>query len=589
MTLCHVGKSQNYKNSIVRISEEQCVVREGGAAMAGGRGRGRGRSVRKRSSETLVLNKDVNEEEIPPQSQFEEEIKTATSLLIAAAAASSPSPSPFTPSSDPSSVMLPQPCFFPSQFSPCNQNTSAFVDSAHHPEEAPEDEDERYLVGFVEVNVVGLQYYHGTVNNREMVRLIREPDNAYDCNAIRVENMQGEQVGHVERYKACYLAPIIDDGSALVEGIVPRGSKNAYRMPCQVFVFSKYQDISTVLNRLVRSGASVVTPNDPSFEDRSMSEKPKNANENTGKSIDKIFDSLVMEQNKATPTMDPSPDFITTRLYSHQKKALAWLVGRESSIELPPFWREQAQKRDGKVFYVNTLTNFMTEKKPKPFRGGILADEMGLGKTLTLISLIATNRQDAMLHSVVENLQESTSGRPKKKKKLDDLGVRVHDSKGTSSTLIVCPLSVMPVWVSQLEEHTVAGSLKVYFYHGPDRTRKSSVLGSYDIVLTTYNILASEGSDGKSPLQDVNWLRVVLDEAHLIKNPNARMTRAAVSLQAERRWAVTGTPIQNGVKDLLSLMMFLKLQPLDEKSFWNRTIQRPLLSGDASGFMRLQV
>jgi SWI/SNF-related matrix-associated actin-dependent regulator of chromatin subfamily A3 len=256
---------------------------------------------------------------------------------------------------------------------------------------------------------------------------------------------------------------------------------------------------------------------------------------------------------------------------------------------LPPFWQEQAQKQeDGKMFYVNTLTNFMTVNKPEPFRGGILADEMGLGKTLTLISLIATNKHGALTSGIVQCGKQSSSRRPAKKKK-PDLEALTLDPKRASSTLIVCPLSVMSIWVSQLEDHTIPGSLKVYLYHGSDRTTKASELCSHDIVLTTYNTLASEGNTDTSPVQRVKWLRVVLDEAHLIKNPNARMTQAVVSLQAERRWAVTGTPIQNGVKDLLSLMMFLKLQPLDEKSFWNRTIQRPVLSGDASGFLRLQV
>lgn len=456
-------------------------------------------------------------------------------------------------------------------------------------EQEPENEDEKYLVGFVEVNVVGLQYYHGTVNNREMVRLIREPHNAYDRNAIRVENMRGEQVGHVERYKACHLAPLIDDGSAAMEGIVPRGSKNVFRMPCQVFVFSKCTTMSMVLNRLVSSGLIVITPNDPQFEELAAMQNVKNVHEDAGKSVDEIFDSLILNQSKVGAAMDPSP-LITTQLYPHQREALAWLVGRENSSELPPFWEDQTERGGGgRLVYVNSLTNFMTDQKPEPFRGGILADEMGLGKTLTLVSLIATNKPGAVLPQV-EGMQsiESTLARPLKKQKLDVLEFKVLDPKSSQSTLVVCPLSVVSIWISQLEEHTVAGSLRVYLYHGPERTKKANMLSSHDIVLTTYNILAAEGSDNRSPLQKVKWLRVVLDEAHIVKNPNARMTKAAVSLKAERRWAVTGTPIQNGAKDLCSLMMFLKLQPLDDKSFWNRTIQRPLLSGDASGFMRLQ-
>ncbi|KAI5079409.1 hypothetical protein GOP47_0004888 [Adiantum capillus-veneris] len=459
-------------------------------------------------------------------------------------------------------------------------------------EQEPDDEEEKYLVGFTEVNVVGLQYYHGTVNNREMVRLVREPHNVYDRNAIRVDNMYGEQVGHIERYKACHLAPLVDNGLAVIEGIIPRGSKNTYRMPCQVFVFSKDTAMPTVLNRLVRSGLAVTTPNDPNFVQltaMTVPENMKSTQEEAGKSIDEIFDTLILNQKKVSAAMEPAP-LITTPLYSHQKEALAWLAERENSNDLPPFWQEQAERKgSARKFYVNSLTNFMTDQKPDPFRGGILADEMGLGKTLTLVSLIATNKL-AMSHSLVGETQveEPTSSRPLKKQKLDSLESHIDDKSVSQATLVVCPLSVMSIWIGQLEEHTLPGSLKVYLYHGADRTRKANVLSRHDIVLTTYNILAAEGNDLRSPLQKVRWLRVILDEAHIIKNPNAGMSQAAFSLKAERRWAVTGTPIQNGAKDLCSLMMFLKLQPLDDKSFWNRTIQRPLLSGDASGFIRLQ-
>ncbi|KAH7425334.1 hypothetical protein KP509_11G049800 [Ceratopteris richardii] len=456
-----------------------------------------------------------------------------------------------------------------------------------------DDDDEKYLVGFTEVNIVGLQYYHGTVNSREMVRLIREPHNVYDRNAIRVDNMYGEQVGHIERYKACHLAPLVDDGLILIEGIIPRGSKNAFRMPCQVYVFSKDTAMNTVRNRLSRSGLALVTPNDRNFEQLTAMGIPERLklteDKERGKNIDEIFDTLILNQKKVTTAIDPPP-LLKTSLYPHQKEALAWLVERENSLELPPFWQEQAEKRGStKKSYVNSLTNFMTDQRPEPFRGGILADEMGLGKTLTLLSLIATNKPfKSPSFGNDKDFGQPTSSRPLKRAKCDNPESQATGERRSGATLVVCPLSVMSIWISQLEEHTLPGSLKVYLYHGTDRTKKSSVLSSHDIVLTTYNILAAEGYDSRSPLQKVNWLRVILDEAHIVKNPNAGMSKAAFSLKAERRWAVTGTPIQNGAKDLGSLMMFLKLQPLDDKSFWNRTIQRPLSTGDASGFLRLQ-
>ncbi|MCO5577017.1 hypothetical protein L7F22_030839 [Adiantum nelumboides] len=517
----------------------------------------------------------------------QEQVRAATAMLLAAASQRNPSACMETLASGfaESSAM-------PSLSHKFATLVRASQADAGDDEQEPDDEDEKYLVGFIEVNVVGLQYYHGTVNNREMVRLIREPHNMYDRNAIRVDNMYGEQVGHIERYKACYLAPIVDNELAIIEGIIPRGSKNTYRMPCQVFLFSKDTAMPTVLRRLVQSGLAVTTPNDPNFEQLTAMTVPdstENTQEEAGRSVDEIFDTLILNQKNVSAAMEPA-SIITTPLYPHQKEALAWLAERENSNDLPPFWQEQTEKRViTRKFYVNSLTNFLTDKKPEPFRGGILADEMGLGKTLTLVSLIATNKP-AMSHTLVGETQVEgpTSFRSLKKQKLDSGEYQIDEKKSSQATLVVCPLSVMSIWISQLEEHTLPGSLKVYLYHGADRTRKANVLSSYDIVLTTYNILATEGNDSRYPLRKIKWLRVILDEAHIVKNPNAGMSQAAFSLKAERRWAVTGTPIQNGAKDLCSLMMFLKLQPLDDKSFWNRTIQRPLLSGDASGFIRLQ-
>eukprot|EP00249_Psilotum_nudum_P023028 c28730_g1_i2 orf=268-2055(+) len=475
-----------------------------------------------------------------------------------------------------------------------------------------DDDEEKYLVGFVEVNVVGLQYYDGTVSNREMVRLIREPHNVYDRNAIRVENMRGEQVGHVERHKACYLAPLVDEGWVAIEGIVPWGSKNVYRMPCQVYIFTKLPLMAFLLDELRRTGLHVVTPEDSRFEEASAmaSGERKLDPQEEKRSLDAIFDSLVFNRGK-TYAMDPCP-LITTPLYSHQREGLAWLVKRENSSDLPPFWQAQSSRGSSELTFINTLTNFMTKLQPEPFRGGILADEMGLGKTLALLALIATNRPGVVLPPIEETqarvtdevgISRKTSKRQKvetKSRQRVPTAAKQHCPDGgkpaacstephdSTATLIVCPLSVMSNWIAQLEEHTIPASLKVHMYHGPDRIRDTQTLRSFDIVLTTYNILAIEGDSQQSPLQRVQWLRIILDEAHLIKSPSALQTRAAVSLKAHRRWAVTGTPIQNSAKDLYSLVMFLKLQPLDDRSFWNRTLQRPLLSGDASGFARLQ-
>ncbi|XP_060690517.1 helicase-like transcription factor isoform X1 [Hemiscyllium ocellatum] len=158
------------------------------------------------------------------------------------------------------------------------------------------------------------------------------------------------------------------------------------------------------------------------------------------------------------------------------------------------------------------------------------------------------------------------------------------------ATLIVCPLSVLSNWIDQFERHLCPDvKLNMYLYYGSERNKTASFLAAQDIVLTTYNTLTVDyGSGSASPLHKVKWLRVVLDEGHTIRNPNAQQTKAALTLTAERRWVLTGTPIQNSLKDLWSILSFLKLKPFTDRQWWHRTIQRPVTMGDQHGLKRLQ-
>ncbi|XP_061780443.1 helicase-like transcription factor isoform X1 [Nerophis lumbriciformis] len=231
--------------------------------------------------------------------------------------------------------------------------------------------------------------------------------------------------------------------------------------------------------------------------------------------------------------------------------------------------------------------------------------------------------EDADFASALCGDPSSASLSSKKKKKKKAGASQAADSYVTdtpsesisaSATLIVCPLSVLSNWVDQFEEHVRADvKLKVYMYHGQDRNRSTKFLSSQDVVLTTYNILAADFTGkNKSPLHDIKWLRVVLDEGHVVRNPNAQMSKAVLDLKAERRWILSavlcrvffdlldrqphsgsfhlggGTPIQNSVKDLWMLLAFLRLKPFDVREWWNRVIQRPVTHGDRTGIQNLQ-
>uniref|UniRef100_A0A663M8K7 Helicase like transcription factor n=1 Tax=Athene cunicularia TaxID=194338 RepID=A0A663M8K7_ATHCN len=419
-----------------------------------------------------------------------------------------------------------------------------------------EDTDSAILYGTLRGSVVGLRYYTGIVNNNEMVALQRDPNNPYDKNAVRVNNVNGDQVGHIKKELAAALAGIMDSKLAVVEGVVPYGAKNVFTMPVQMSFWGREENREAVLDQLKRHGFKLSPPLKGKFGSKWISGRagpsysaPVHAavqltTEQLKSEFDKLFEDL--KEDDKTCEMEGA-ETVGTLLLPHQKQALAWMVSRENSNDLPPFWEERSD------FYYNILTNFAEKKRPENIRGGILADDMGLGKTLTTIALILTNFQD---------------GKP--------LPVeRITNDKFCED---------------QFEQHIHQDfNVNIYVYYGSDRSKDPSVLSEQDIVLTTYNILATDyGIRGGSPLHKVKWLRIVLDEGHTIRNPNAQQTKAVLNLEGQRRWVLTGTPIQNSVKDLWSLISFLKMKPFTDREWWHRTIQRPVTTGTPGGLGRLQ-
>nr|XP_033813689.1 helicase-like transcription factor isoform X2 [Geotrypetes seraphini] len=516
---------------------------------------------------------------------------------------------------------------------------------------ADEEMDSAILFGVMRGNVVGLSYYTGVVNNNEMVALQREPSNPYDKNAVKVNNVNGDQVGHIKRELAAALAHIMDSRLAKVEGVVPFGAKNVFTMPVQLSFWGKDENRQVVLNHLKQYGFKldpmakgfgsnwITKRAGPSYSAPVLPAVQMSA-EQLMTEFDKLFEDL--KEDDKTREMEPA-EVVGTPLLPHQKQALAWMVSRENSKELPLFWEQRNN------LYYNTLTNFAEKEKPENVLGGILGDDMGLGKTLEAIALILTNFHDGkplpvekrendqsyQKCNVTEKPEKCEKGNTNKlgKRKCEkgisklhkeatcsfqkdtdfDLALaepatkvkrkamkkgaivsqcsaKVVSEKKTRATLIVCPLSVLSNWIDQFEQHVKPTvHLNIYVYYGPDRSKESAVLSKQDVVLTTYSVLTHDyACRSNSPLHKVKWLRVVLDEGHTIRNPNAQQTKAAVDLEAERRWILTGTPIQNSLKDLWSLFCFLKLKPFADREWWHRTIQRPVTMGDQEGLRRLQ-
>ena len=215
-------------------------------------------------------------------------------------------------------------------------------------------------------------------------------------------------------------------------------------------------------------------------------------------------------------------------------------------------------------------------------KGGILADDMGLGKTIQSIALMLTNPKPHETRS-----EDSTISGEKDKRKLSP-GL----DKGT---LVVAPLALIKQWEGEIKDRVEdTHKLRVCVHHGPQRAKSFKELRTYDVVITTYHTLVSEHGSSEGNLKvgcfGLNWYRIILDEAHSIKNRNAKATKAACALNAEYRWCLTGTPMQNNLDELQSLIHFLRIKPYDDLNQWREWITRPMNNGRGGlAIKRLQV
>ena len=257
----------------------------------------------------------------------------------------------------------------------------------------------------------------------------------------------------------------------------------------------------------------------------------------------------------------------------------------------------------------------MQIKKPpviQECRGGILADEMGMGKTIEVLSLLAKDKDDRLLANVKCKGGKGTSINVEVNK---NIGKDTQcDESDRLQTLIVVPMSVLAQWGNEIKSH-VKG-LTHYTYYSNDKDVELHRLKQYDVVLTTYGTISHESQkyftqnehpanssysvqstflapksivhSSPCPLFTIKWRRVVLDEAHTIKNRSTLVAQGCNRIDATRRWCVTGTPMQNGIQDLYSLIKFLNHQPWSVPLWWNRVIKKPFDDGDEKAKERLR-
>jgi hypothetical protein len=297
-----------------------------------------------------------------------------------------------------------------------------------------------------------------------------------------------------------------------------------------------------------------------------------------------VFDTVVNKSGDI-PTREASP-LIKTDLYPHQKQALYFMWDKEqdhSSAEhderKDTLWKPK-YRDNGRKSYIHVITGEETSIKPQACRGGILADEMGLGKTLSILSLVADT----------DSIVAARDFANKKPPPISPQSKMIQPVVNSKATLLICPLSTMTNWKEQIKEHFPAGSgLRWTRYHGSERFNMSAnELAKYDIVITTYHIIAKDWNDRKRPLPWINWFRIVLDEAHTIRNPTAQ-SRATCVLSGQRRWAVTGTPVQNRLEDLGALFNFIKLSPFNTQAGFNQYVVHPFKNADPEVVPKLQL
>jgi SNF2 family DNA or RNA helicase len=186
--------------------------------------------------------------------------------------------------------------------------------------------------------------------------------------------------------------------------------------------------------------------------------------------------------------------------------------------------------------------------------GACLADDMGLGKTVQTLALILHDRET---------------------------------SEDRAPVLLVCPTSVIGNW--QREAARFTPDLAVMVHHGGARGRGKALRKTafkHDVMITSYALLQRD----ISVLNTVPWKGVVLDEAQNIKNPETKQARAARALTADYRIALTGTPVENNVGDLWSIMEFLNPGLLGAQTDFKRRFFVPIqASRDVQAIERLKI
>lgn len=208
------------------------------------------------------------------------------------------------------------------------------------------------------------------------------------------------------------------------------------------------------------------------------------------------------------------------------------------------------------------------QERASPHKGGILADQMGLGKTVQMIATMAMNLP-------------KDSSKP---------------------TLIIVPAALLQQWKEEIETKT-NDLFTVHIHHGRDKLTTTVDVESKDVIITTYQTASNELSvpldidegeelhwleDHGGVLSRVKWHRVILDEAHFIRNRATVASRSLALLRANYRWMLTGTPVTNTLADIYGLIRFGRFRPWNDWTDFNSYVARVQRKDPPLAAMRAQ-
>jgi SNF2 family DNA or RNA helicase len=217
---------------------------------------------------------------------------------------------------------------------------------------------------------------------------------------------------------------------------------------------------------------------------------------------------------------------IKTQLYEHQQRGVSWMKSLEDHID---------RRRLG------DLPDFR-------IRGGLILDEAGLGKTIQMLALCTSNRKE--------------------------------------HTLIIVPGQAIDVWAQEIKTHLACGVLNICVYHGSHRHWVNPM--HFDMVITTYDTLAVDLTRIDLNLIIFPWDRVILDEAHSIRNVRTKRNEVVNSIHGKYWWLLTATPIFNKLDDLYPLLYLIRYLSISDGPYvWMDQIINPVSRNAKMGFEQL--